>query len=390
MRLPLPLLVVVTACLLSAASAAGRSRRQLGGRGSHCAGPSGQPGRCGALPQCPALLQLVSGGRRSSPQAVRRLKQFVCGRRLRQPLFCCPSGQPARRPAAGQHRGAPEQHPNRAVVQRGFQCGTFFEERVVGGSVVPLGKYPSLALLGYSDRGGPVKYECGGALISQQHVLTAAHCVANLGPGLRLVSVRLGEHDLTSGVDCQVRTDGTRLCNSPQDFGVAKRFVHEQYNLPNESDNDIALLKLDRPVVEDHFVGKICLPFGVARQRDYTGVSMTVAGFGRTGPNEFTANSAVLMEVRLPGVSQQVCAGILRSKGAAITSRQICAGGEPGRDSCGGDSGGPLMVPTTTGPPYSLVGIVSFGAVRCGEGGIPSVNTRVSEYLNWILDRLDD
>ena len=48
------------------------------------------------------------------------------------------------------------------------------------------------------------------------------------------------------------------------------------------------------------------------------------------------------------------------------------------------------MVPTPTGPPYTLVGIVSFGAKRCGEGGIPSINTRVSEYLNWILDRVDD
>ena len=133
-----------------------------------------------------------------------------------------------------------------------------------------------------------------------------------------------------------------------------------------------------------------CLPFGEARQRDYTGVMLTVAGFGRTGPHRFGPNSPVLNEVRLPGVSQQACGSVLRARGAVITHRQLCAGGQPGLDSCAGDSGGPLMAPTRTGPPYSLVGVVSFGAIRCGEGGVPSVNTRVSEYLDWILDRVDD
>ena len=384
------LLLLTTACLLTESSASGRNRRQLGQRGSPCRTPSSQRGVCGTLHQCPDLLQTVSGSGRRSPQAIRRLKQFVCGRRRSQPLFCCPSSRPQRPQSAGQHRGPPESHPNRAIVDAGFQCGTHFDDRVVGGDVVPLGRYPFVAVLGYKDNGQPVKYECGGALISQQHVLTAAHCVANLPEGLRLTTVRLGEHDLTSAEDCQVRTDGSRFCNSPQDFVVRKQFVHEEYNFPNIMDNDIALLKLNRPVVEDHFVGKICLPFGPAASRDYSSVDLVVAGFGRTGPRESTSNSPVMLDVKLPGVRQQTCANILRRKGAVITSKHICAGGELGRDSCAGDSGGPLMVTTPTGPPYSIIGVVSFGAVRCGEGGIPSVNTRVSEYLNWILDRLDD
>ncbi|XP_043217205.1 CLIP domain-containing serine protease 14D-like [Amphibalanus amphitrite] len=397
MHRPLPLSVLVAAvCLLTAVSGAGRHRRQLGRPGSACSDPFGRAGVCGTLHQCPALLQVVSGTGVSSPQTVHILRQFVCGRVQRTPLFCCPSragaGQQARPSGgggAGQHQGSPEQHPNRAIVERGFSCGTYFSDRVVGGKQVPVGKFPWVAVLGYSDRGAPVKFECGGTLISLQHVLTAAHCVADLPAGLRLTTVRLGEYDFSSPLDCLRSGGGPRNCSAPQDFRVARTFVHESYNRPNERDNDIALLKLDRPVSETLFVGKICLPFGEARQRNYDGVGMTVAGFGRTGPRRFGPNSLVMNEVRLPGVPLQECSAILRSKGAVITSKHICAGGQPGQDSCAGDSGGPLMAATRTGPPYSLVGVVSFGAVRCGEGGVPSVNTRVSEYLNWILDRVD-
>ena len=248
-----------------------------------------------------------------------------------------------------------------------------------------------MAVLFYTDLiTGKVEARCGGALISNQHVLTAAHCVTNLRPDVRLDSVRLGDHNLTSREDCQERLDGRVVCNDPQNFGIEKRFVHEDYNKPNDKDNDIALLKLDRPIVEDSFVGKICLPFGIVGQRDYTGVNLTVPGHGKTGPNFSSPSSDVLLEVMLPGVSQHDCRDIIKRHGATITDKQICAGAEQGIDSCGGDSGGPVIVEPPTGPPYSIVGVVSFGATHCGEGGIPSVNTRVSEYLNWILDRLDD
>ena len=68
----------------------------------------------------------------------------------------------------------------------------------------------------------------------------------------------------------------------------------------------------------------------------------------------------------------------------------MCVGGEIGKDSCGGDSGGPLMkVEVLDGPPkYYLIGIVSFGAKHCGESTTPAVYSRVSSYITWILDNV--
>lgn len=68
----------------------------------------------------------------------------------------------------------------------------------------------------------------------------------------------------------------------------------------------------------------------------------------------------------------------------------MCVGGVPGEDSCGGDSGAPLMkVESQDGPPrYYLIGIVSFGAKNCGASTTPAINANVAKYITWILDRI--
>ena len=78
----------------------------------------------------------------------------------------------------------------------------------------------------------------------------------------------------------------------------------------------------------------------------------------------------------------------------SISKDQICAGGEAGMDSCGGDSGGPLIAPVNTNEPSKPVklfqlGVVSYGPVNCGAGGLPGVYARVSQYLKWILDNIE-
>lgn len=76
-----------------------------------------------------------------------------------------------------------------------------------------------------------------------------------------------------------------------------------------------------------------------------------------------------------------------------IYDSQLCAGGVPEKDSCGGDSGGPLMYPGKAqgvGVRYVQRGIVSFGSKRCGIGGYPGVYTRVSDYMMWILDNIHE
>ncbi|KAF0313609.1 Phenoloxidase-activating factor 3 [Amphibalanus amphitrite] len=368
--------VLVTACALAAVVSAGRLKRQSE---LECRDARNRTGTCGSIEECDGLSWIVEAGRRPTPIEFNFLKKSVCGRTKTRVHICC---------APSSSQPPPEDHPNKHLVEQGKLCGTIVHQRIRGGDEVPIGKHPWMAVLFYRDLiTGSIRPGCGGALISQQHVLTAAHCVTDLGDA-ELMFVRLGEHDLTSREDCQQRADGSPICNHPQNFRINASLFHEGYSRINSS-NDIALIKLDRPVLEDDFVGKICLPFGIAGHRDYTGVNLTAAGYGRLGPSSSSPSSQVLMEVRLPGVDQRVCSDVITRNKGVITDKQICAGGEDGRDSCDGDSGGPLIAPTPTGPPYSLVGVVSFGAVRCGEGGVPSVNTRVSEYLNWILDRLD-
>jgi len=134
------------------------------------------------------------------------------------------------------------------------------------------------------------------------------------------------------------------------------------------------------------FVSPICLPFGEARTKDYVGQKLWVAGFGLTAA--FGQSSNRLQELRVPVVNNDQCAAVFRSQRAVIGPLQMCAGAERGKDSCSGDSGGPLMGLARFGPPYRLLGVVSFGVTRCGTANVPGVYTRVSEYVNWIMDNL--
>ena len=94
------------------------------------------------------------------------------------------------------------------------------------------------------------------------------------------------------------------------------------------------------------------------------------------------------MEVEVPVVTNQVCDTVFRRQRTVIGPNQMCAGGENRRESCSGDSGGPLMAVNETGPPYRAIGLVSFGVTRCGTKNVPGVYTRVGPYLNWIMDNI--
>ena len=98
-------------------------------------------------------------------------------------------------------------------------------------------------------------------------------------------------------------------------------------------------------------------------------------------------------KLAVPVISNQRCADkyselFERDVSADIgRAEHICAGGEEGRDSCRGDSGGPLIGRDGVDP-YMLVGVVSSGTKYCGIGA-PAVYTRVSNYIEWILENLN-
>lgn len=99
--------------------------------------------------------------------------------------------------------------------------------------------------------------------------------------------------------------------------------------------------------------------------------------------------SVILQTVTLPIVGMAKCKAMFEDK-AELYESQVCAGGEVGKDSCGGDSGGPLMLPKSIdGPPrYFLIGVVSYGDTYCGDSATAGIYTKVSEYLDWIMGNM--
>ncbi|XP_049858362.1 uncharacterized protein LOC126349011 [Schistocerca gregaria] len=281
------------------------------------------------------------------------------------------------------HRGDPEKHPNRSLLPS--ECATLLEDRIVGGNKAELGSFPWIARLGYSVKGrSRTLYRCGGALISSRYVITAAHCVTTLPSDFQLKAVRLGEVDARGDPDC----DEVQCAEPVQDFAVAAAAVHPQYNSPKFR-HDVALVRLDREARFSAYVIPICLPFGELATQNYTGLKVTVAGWGAT---ENGTGSDELRYTRLTVAATDECGEAYRRTHIALSGEtQVCAGGAPGVDSCDGDSGGPLTLahqPGAGDPRHVLLGVVSFGARRCGSDGFPGVYTRVGAYLNWLLDNL--
>ncbi|KAH0950217.1 hypothetical protein HN011_005891 [Eciton burchellii] len=241
---------------------------------------------------------------------------------------------------------------------RGCGTTTKMKLRIAGGQPADPKEWPWMAAL---LREGTIQY-CGGVLITDRHVLTAAHCVYEFNP--RDITVRLGEYDFT-------KSDETRAL----DFMVTEIRIHRDFRY-NTYENDIAIVKIHRPTIFNSYIWPICLP---PIQQTFENKDAIVTGWGTQyygGPA-----STVLMEVVVPVWPQEKC---VRSFTQRIVNTTMCAGAHNGgRDACQGDSGGPLLHQLANGK-WVNIGIVSWG-IRCGEPGYPGVYTRVSSYLDWIF-----
>ncbi|XP_054266001.1 trypsin-1-like [Macrosteles quadrilineatus] len=243
------------------------------------------------------------------------------------------------------------------------QCGVSNQEqRIVGGIPTGINRYPWVARLLYNGQ-----FHCGGSLLNQDYVLTAAHCVRNLKR--TKIRVILGDYDMTSTSD------------APAKMRMVSSIVRHRNFDVNSYNHDIALLRLRKPVNYTKNIRPVCLP---STEMDLSGKTGTVVGWGRT--SEGGALAPVQQQVSVPILSLSECRS-LKYRPSRITSNMVCAGKGMG-DSCQGDSGGPLLV-DTGGDKYTIAGIVSWG-VGCGREGYPGVYTRVSRYYEWITNSMRD
>ncbi|PSN45987.1 hypothetical protein C0J52_09758 [Blattella germanica] len=138
-----------------------------------------------------------------------------------------------------------------------------------------------------------------------------------------------------------------------------------------------------------NYVKPICMIYGDQLTKSYIKEYTEVAGWGISHIDN-PQPSTILQAVKLPVRDLQTCIDSFKVF-AKIGPTQICVGGKEGEDSCGGDSGGPLMKVEAEhglGPRYYLLGVVSFGAKKCGSSTMPGIYTRVADFMDWILDRM--
>lgn len=239
------------------------------------------------------------------------------------------------------------------------RCGSRMQNRIVGGEETGINEYPMM--VGIVDaRISQIK--CGGVIISDYYVLTAAHCLTNLV--MERTAIIVGEHNITKNDSPATKA-----------YRVDRFTKHPQYSA-NTQDYDIAIIRVAEPIQFNERVGPVCLPFKYVNE-DFYKKKVTVLGWGTVffgGPD-----SKVLLKADLDVISQGKCA----YREPSITNRQICTY-TPGKDACQDDSGGPLLYTDPTTAVLFSVGIVSNGR-SCASEGNPGVNTRVTAFLDWIL-----
>jgi len=203
---------------------------------------------------------------------------------------------------------------------------------------------------------------CGGSIIADDMILTAAHCMEGVDGNNPNMQVRVGAHSLTDG--------------SGQVIQVATTYTNQEY--PNLS-KDAAVLKLAEKITDSNAKIITLADASFFNENVSVGTELKVSGWGT-----LTANGSMpdkLMAVSVPYVSNEIC-NSAEAYGGNVQATEICAGyKDGGKDSCQGDSGGPLVI--ADGDRFVQVGIVSWGE-GCAGANKYGVYGKVDALKTWI------
>ncbi|KAJ8736120.1 hypothetical protein PYW08_006776 [Mythimna loreyi] len=229
-------------------------------------------------------------------------------------------------------------------------------QRIVGGSLTTIDRYPSIASLLFSWSSSTFRQSCGGTILNNRAVLTAAHCTS--GDAVSRWRIRVGSTWANSGGVVH---------------NVNANIVHPSYNRLTLN-NDISILRTNTAFTFNNNVRAIAIPGSNYNLADNQPV--WAAGWGTTSSGG--APSEQLRHVELRVINQATCRSNYLLRGMVITENMLCSGWpNGGRDQCQGDSGGPLYHNNV------VVGVCSFG-IGCAQARYPGVNARVSRYVTWI------
>ncbi|XP_072326964.1 acrosin-like isoform X1 [Scyliorhinus torazame] len=238
---------------------------------------------------------------------------------------------------------------------------------ILGNHDADLGAWPWLVSVQIASKDGTYGHTCGGSIIDNYWVLTAAHCFkAKISNNVEKIMLVFGLEQIS------------RFSKDTYARPVAEVIKHENYN-PDTESNDIALIKVTDPIVFTDFVQPVCLQY---QKLDIAELKPCVtAGWGMVEGKGRRAD--VLQEQEISIIPTAICNQGDWHNGS-LSDQVLCAGFKwAGPDRCQTDSGGPLVCKVLGAGKFYQLGITNWG-LGCGHKVHPGIYTSVRKYIEWI------